>query len=56
MKITKKDLQDAVEEQIITSEQSARLEEFLKQHSTSGPGLTLPMFFTISEASLPSAP
>lgn len=37
MKITKKNLQDAVEEQIITPEQSERLEEFLKQHSGSGP-------------------
>lgn len=37
MKITKKNLQDAVEEKIITSEQSDRLVEFLKKHPTSGP-------------------
>ncbi|MBN1957237.1 MAG: hypothetical protein JXQ81_08400 [Desulfuromonadales bacterium] len=37
MKISRKDLQDAVEEQIITPEQSERLEEFLKQHAGDGP-------------------
>jgi hypothetical protein len=37
MKITKKNLQDAVEEKIITSEQSDRLVEFLIKHPTSGP-------------------